>query len=130
MTSNERLREGEGEFRMVSSSPGAICNNRPIHQETPPTSAFHLSSRIPTGVVLDFDSQAALNHPQEKRSLENLAANLIRSSLSQQRMKCLTDQAKVAYRSKDGRKKKTYDALEWLAAMGSHVPERGRQSVR
>ena len=44
-------------------------------------------------------------------------------------MKCLTDQAKVAYRSKDGRKKKTYDALEWLAAMGSHVPKRGQQSA-
>lgn len=39
-------------------------------------------------------------------------------------------QAKVAYRSKDGKEKRTYDALEWMAAMGSHVPERGQQSVR
>ena len=39
-------------------------------------------------------------------------------------------EAAVVYRSKDGKEKKTYDALEWLAAMGSHVPERGQQSVR
>ena len=28
------------------------------------------------------------------------------------------------------KEKKTYDALEWMAAMGNHVPERGQQSVR
>ncbi len=69
-------------------------------------------------------------HPRQKRSLENLAAYLIRSSFSQQRMEYLPDQAKVVYRSKDGKEKKTYDGLEWMAAMGSHVPERGQQSVR
>ena len=68
--------------------------------------------------------------PREKKALENLAAYLIRSSFSQQRMEYLADQAQVAYRSKDGKEKKTYDALEWMAAMGSHVPERGQQSVR
>jgi hypothetical protein len=40
-------------------------------------------------------------------------------------MEYLTDQAQVAYHSKDGKEKKTYDALEWMAAMGSHVPESG-----
>jgi hypothetical protein len=45
-------------------------------------------------------------------------------------MKHLTDQAKIAYRSKDGRKKKTYDALEWLPAMGSHGPEFTAKAVR
>ena len=29
-----------------------------------------------------------------------------------------------------GKDKKTYDALEWLAAMACHVPERGKQSIR
>jgi len=33
---------------------------------------------------------------------------LIRSSFSQQRMEYLADQAQVAYRSKDGKEKKTY----------------------
>ena len=36
----------------------------------------------------------------------------------------------VRSRSKDGKEQKTYDALEWLAAMGTHVPARGQQSVR
>jgi hypothetical protein len=48
-------------------------------------------------------------HPRQKRSLENLAAYLIRSSFSQQRMEYLPDQAKVAYRSKDGKEKKTWN---------------------
>jgi hypothetical protein len=69
-------------------------------------------------------------HPRQKRSLENLAAYLIRSSFSQQRMEYRPEEAKVTYRSKDRKEKKSYDAPEWLAAMGSHVPERGQQSVR
>ncbi len=62
--------------------------------------------------------------------LERLAAYLIRSSFSQERMEYLPDQARVQYRSKDGKEHKSYDALEWLAAMGTHVPGRGQQSVR
>ena len=69
-------------------------------------------------------------HPGEKKSLERLAAYLIRSSFSQERMEYLPEETQVRYESKDGREKKTYDALEWLAAMGSHVPGRGQQSVR
>jgi len=68
--------------------------------------------------------------PTEKKSLERLAAYLIRSSFSQERMKYLPDQAQVRYRSKDGKEEKAYDALEWLAAMGTHVPARGQQSIR
>ncbi len=68
--------------------------------------------------------------PREKKSLERLAAYLIRSSFSQERMEYLPDKARVRYRSKDGKEQKCYDALEWLAAMGTHVPGRGQQSVR
>jgi hypothetical protein len=35
------------------------------------------------------------------------------------------EEVKVKYFSKD-RKKKSCDATEWLAAVGSHVPERGQ----
>jgi len=42
----------------------------------------------------------------------------------------LSDEAKVVYRSKDGNSDKTFDALEWLAAMCSHVPNKGEQMVR
>jgi hypothetical protein len=68
--------------------------------------------------------------PREKKSLERLAAYLIRSSFSQVRMEYLPEKAQVLYHSKDGKEQKTYDALEWLAAMGTHVPARGQQSVR
>jgi len=30
----------------------------------------------------------------------------------------------------DGKKEKVFDALEWLAAMSSHVPDKGEQMVR
>ena len=68
--------------------------------------------------------------PREKKSLENLAAYLIRSSFSQRRMEYLPQEAKVLYQSKDGNEKKIYSALEWLAAMGAHVPDRYQQCVR
>ena len=45
-------------------------------------------------------------------------------------MEYSADEATVVYWSKDGNEKKTYDALEWLAAVASHVPERGKQSIR
>jgi hypothetical protein len=36
----------------------------------------------------------------------------------------------VVYKGKDGRRQKSFDALEWLAAMCSHVPNKGEQMVR
>ncbi len=54
--------------------------------------------------------------PCEKKSLENLAAYLTRATFSQERMDYSPHEATVVYRSKDGKEKKTYDALEWLAA--------------
>ena len=74
------------------------------------------------------------------KTMENLTAYLIRSSFSQQRMEYLPHEAEVRYQSKDGKEKKTYHALEWLAAMpacarphadrGTHVPHRRQQSVK
>ncbi len=34
----------------------------------------------------------------------------------------------VEYRCKDGKETKVFDALEWLAAMCSHVPNKGEQA--
>jgi len=68
--------------------------------------------------------------PREKRSLENLAAYLIRATFSQKRMDYSPEQARVTYHSKDGKEQKIYDALEWLAAMACHVPEQKKQSIR
>ena len=56
-------------------------------------------------------------------------AYLIRATFSQKRLDYSPEQATVVYRSKDGKEKKTCDALEWLAAMACHVPERGKQTI-
>jgi hypothetical protein len=38
--------------------------------------------------------------------------------------------SKVIYQSKDGRSTKTFDALDWLAQLSTHIPNRGEQMVR
>ena len=45
-------------------------------------------------------------------------------------MTYIPEEAKVIYQSKNGKEEKVFDALEWLAAMCSHVPNRGEQMVR
>ena len=62
--------------------------------------------------------------------MENLARYIIRASFSQERMTYIREESKVVYQSKDGKERKTFDALEWLAAMASHVPNKGEQMVR
>jgi len=41
----------------------------------------------------------------------------------------IRDEATVIYQSKDGREEKIFDALERLAAICSHVPDKGEQMV-
>ncbi len=62
--------------------------------------------------------------------MENLARYIIRASFSQERMSYFPEDSKVVYRSKDGKEEKIFDALEWLSAMCSHVPNKGEQMVR
>jgi len=62
--------------------------------------------------------------------MENLARYIIRASFSQERMAYVPEESKVLYRSKDGKKENIFDALEWLAAMCSHVPNKGEHMVR
>ena len=45
-------------------------------------------------------------------------------------MTYIPEESKVIYQSKDGKEEKVFDALEWLAAMCSHVPNKGEQMVR
>ena len=67
--------------------------------------------------------------PGEEEAIENLARYIIRASFSQERMTYIPEESKVLCRSKDGEKEKIFDALEWLAAMCSHVPNKGEQMV-
>jgi len=69
-------------------------------------------------------------YPGDETAMENLARYIIRASFSQERMTYLREDSKVLYQSKDAKQSKTFDALEWLAAMCSHVPNRGEQMVR
>jgi hypothetical protein len=62
--------------------------------------------------------------------MENLARYIIRASFSQERMQYLADEGRVIYSTKDGSDRKVFDAPEWLAAMCSHVPNRGEQMVQ
>ena len=49
----------------------------------------------------------------------------VRASFSQERMTYTRKESKVIYQSKDGKEEKVFDALEWLAVMCSHVPDKG-----
>jgi hypothetical protein len=64
---------------------------------------------------------------QDETAMENLARYITRASFSQERMQYLAEPSKVVYRAKDGTMEKAFDPLEWLAAMCSHIPDRGEQ---
>lgn len=62
--------------------------------------------------------------------MENPARSIIKASFSQERMTYIQENSTVSYQSKDGKAEKVFDALEWLEAMRSHVPNKGEQMVR
>jgi hypothetical protein len=45
-------------------------------------------------------------------------------------MKYLDQEGEVIYSAKDRKTNKVFPAMEWLAAMCSHIPNRGEQMVR
>jgi len=67
---------------------------------------------------------------REVEAMEKLARYIIRASFSQERKTYLPEQSKVIYESKDAQKEKVFDALEWLAAMTSHISKKGEHLVR
>jgi len=74
--------------------------------------------------------------PHDETGLENLARYVIRASFSQERMiyipasKCSDARAKVLYTAKDGKTTQSFDALDWLARLVIHIPNRGEQMLR
>jgi hypothetical protein len=58
------------------------------------------------------------------------------AAFSQERMTYVAPQdslggiAKVVYESKDGKTSKTFEALDWLAQLTTHIPNKGEQMVR
>ena len=67
--------------------------------------------------------------PNDETATENLARYIIRACFSQERMTYLPEESKVIYESKEAQKEKVFDALEWMAAMSSHVPDKGEQMM-
>jgi hypothetical protein len=74
--------------------------------------------------------------PNNGQGLEDLARYIILACFSQERMDYLSakdsrdGQAKVIYKSKDGRISKTFQVLDWLAQLVTHIPNKGEQMVR
>lgn len=74
--------------------------------------------------------------PSNDKGLEDLARYIIRACFSQERMTYIPSNAgscggaKVIYRSKDGKTSKIFGALDWLAQLVSHIPNRYEQMVR
>jgi len=68
--------------------------------------------------------------PSDDTAMENLARYIIRASFSQERMQYLDDVGQVVYTGKDRKTNKVFPAMEWLAAMCTHIPNRGEQMVR
>jgi hypothetical protein len=74
--------------------------------------------------------------PHNQEGLESLTRYIIRASFSQERMTNVVANdscsgvAKVIYQGKDGTSTKTLDALDWLAQLGTHIPNKGEQMVR
>jgi len=74
--------------------------------------------------------------PHDEQGLENVARYVIRASFSEERMRhhpaceCCDGVVKVIYQSKNGETSKTFDALDWLAQLVTHIPNRGEQMVR
>jgi ribosomal protein S27E len=72
----------------------------------------------------------------DSTSLGNLARYIIRACFSQDRLVYIPAQessdgvAKVAYTSKNGKDREVFDALDWLARLVTHIPDRYEQTVR
>jgi hypothetical protein len=74
--------------------------------------------------------------PDDEAGLENLAKYIVRACFSQEGMiyipveKLSDGAARVICTSKDGRSRKTFDALDWLALLVTHILARYEQTVR
>jgi hypothetical protein len=67
----------------------------------------------------------------KKIERERVAGYILRAPLSQEKRRYLEEKDQVIYQSgKKGSEKKVFTALDWLAALTAHIPNRGEQMVR
>ena len=69
-------------------------------------------------------------YPRDTKSMENLARYIIRASFSQERMNYMVNESKVIYKSKNGKDTKEFDAIDFIASIASHIPNKNEQMVR
>jgi len=69
--------------------------------------------------------------PEDEESIEKLAQYIVRAPLAQERMSLSPDGRTVIYRSqmRPGAKRnfEVFNTLDWLAAITSHIPEKGQK---
>src|SRR5690554_5753203 len=74
--------------------------------------------------------------PWDKEGIEKLARYIVRASLSQERMTYIPcnassgGKARVIYRGKTSKTREAFTALDWLARLVTHIPNKGEQMVR
>ena len=69
-------------------------------------------------------------YPRFTQSMENLARYIIRASFSQERLSYISEDSKVIYKSKSGNDTKEFDAVDFIASICSHIPNKNEQMVR
>lgn len=62
--------------------------------------------------------------------MENLARYIIRASFSQDRLNYIREDSKVIYKSKKESETKEFDAIDFIASLSSHIPNKNEQMVR
>jgi len=69
-------------------------------------------------------------YPRQTKSMENLARYIIRASFSQDRLNYIREDSKVIYKSKKESETKEFEALDFIASLCSHIPNKNEQMVR
>jgi hypothetical protein len=68
--------------------------------------------------------------PDYETAMAILARYTICASFSQERIRYQDQEGNIVYTSKDSRASNIFPALEWLANLCAHIPNRGEQRVR
>ena len=72
-------------------------------------------------------------YAEEQESIEKLAQYVVRAPISQERMfyippeESSNEVGKIIYKGKNSREIQAFDALDWLARLVTHIPNKGEQ---
>ena len=69
-------------------------------------------------------------YPRDGQAMENISRYIIRASFSTERLNYISEDLKVIYKSKSGNDTKEFDAVDFIASLCSHIPNKSEQMVR